>query len=521
MALKMLHSTFGAEETLLQRFRREAELSSEIEHPHIVEVFDFHGGGDAPPLLVMELLEGESLAERIENEGPMDTVRVVRLGREVGSALDVVHSIGVIHRDLKPANVMLVDADGEERAKVVDFGLARLMVGRGYKKLTRTGQIVGTPEFMAPEQLLGRPMDERTDVYSLGALLFTALAGAPPYPGPSAAVQAKVSRAQAPPGLRAAAPLVPPRLCELVERAMATDPSERFASMTELGGALEALSTEPLHSTAEWQPAVPLETLREKVKALPEPVVEPRRGAIATTREASPAPATREISPREDRSTLRRLHLVLLGLAAALSSALVVGAVVLSGSGSEDEVDEPDGGHPVVPAVLPVPAAADAEVEAADASVADAVPDASPPRATSARTGRSGTMGGGRHAEAPASSDLADEAEATPHPVSISITAIDTDDGTLSGSLRRTIRRHESDVERCLADAELPARPFEVVIAFGITRAGYAPAFGGTFPGASYDCFVPLWRARYERSQSGEATAAAEVTVTVQDAASD
>jgi serine/threonine-protein kinase len=156
-------------------------VATKLAHPNIVEVVEV--GYDARlgvPFIVMELLDGQTLGRVLALEGAMRVERAVRVIRQVLSALSAVHAIGVVHRDLKPPNVVLVESD---RVKLVDFGVAHLAETDGYTKLTRTGQVVGTPSFMSPEQAAGREIDARADVWAAGALLYSCALGTWPFAG--------------------------------------------------------------------------------------------------------------------------------------------------------------------------------------------------------------------------------------------------------------------------------------------------------------------------------------------------
>ena len=185
VAIKILPAGFAEDEERRQRFEREAKAISSLNHPHICTLFDVGHERDAH-FLVMELLEGESLADRLQ-KGPLPLDQVVRLGAQIADALDAAHKQGIVHRDLKPGNVVLTKTG----AKLLDFGLARPGAGLGgasgstelpteAKPLTSAGTVLGTFQYMAPEQLEGAEADARTDIFALGALLYEmATAGAP------------------------------------------------------------------------------------------------------------------------------------------------------------------------------------------------------------------------------------------------------------------------------------------------------------------------------------------------------
>ncbi len=239
VAIKILHPELAGEAEHLVRFRREAEATARLRHPHIVEVTDIGTDTSAPPFLVMELLEGRSLSATLRPEGRLGTERAVRITLQLLSALSAAHAAGVVHRDIKPANVLLVTGyDGGEVAKLVDFGVAKLMESTGYTRLTATGQVIGTPRYMAAEQLLGEPVDGRTDLYAVGVLLYSMLAGLPPFRGSGYAELVPAILAGDPVPLEMHRPDVSPALLEVVRRAMARHAEQRFADAGEMSTAI-------------------------------------------------------------------------------------------------------------------------------------------------------------------------------------------------------------------------------------------------------------------------------------------
>jgi len=181
MAMKLLHGELARDRNTVRRFQREAEAASRLSHPNTVQVFDF-GRSEGLMYLVMEYLEGRDLGELVREEGHLDFERVARIGAQVCASVAEAHDNGVVHRDLKPENVMIIQtADGREIAKVLDFGLAKLRDHTGSMSVTRAGAIVGTPYYMSPEQIRGEQVDARGDVYAIGAMLYKAATGVPPY----------------------------------------------------------------------------------------------------------------------------------------------------------------------------------------------------------------------------------------------------------------------------------------------------------------------------------------------------
>jgi serine/threonine-protein kinase len=226
VAVKVLGGALAGDGRAAERLRREARAAGRLEHPNIARVLDL-GEQDGRPYLVMELLEGESLAARLDRAGPMAPAEAVRVVAAVADALEAAHRAGVVHRDVKPGNVFLT-ADGE--VKVLDFGIAS---AAGEASLT-TGDLLGTAAYLAPERVLGHRATPAADVYSLGVVLYELLAGRRPYEATSdiALAMAHVT-ADAPP-LDRVAPAAPPALVAACAQAMAKDPSARPPSAAAL-----------------------------------------------------------------------------------------------------------------------------------------------------------------------------------------------------------------------------------------------------------------------------------------------
>ena len=180
-AMKVLHTEMARDAEAVRRFRVEAQAVSRLDHPNIVQTFDF-GRWEDSLYLVMEYLKGEDLAALVKREGPLPFDRAARLFVQICSALTDAHDAGIIHRDLKPENIVVVRRrDGSETAKVLDFGLAKLRERSEHLGVTSGNQVIGTPYYMSPEQVRSEPLDVRTDIYSLGATLYRVLTGTPSF----------------------------------------------------------------------------------------------------------------------------------------------------------------------------------------------------------------------------------------------------------------------------------------------------------------------------------------------------
>jgi serine/threonine-protein kinase len=247
VAVKVLHRDFARDEQLLGRFLNEARAANAIRHPNIIEILDSGTLADRTPYLVMELLEGESLATRLKREGRLPIRDAVDFCYQTASALNAAHAKGIVHRDLKPDNLFVVPDPHDparERIKVLDFGIAKLAQSSpGDSVKTRTGTLMGTPIYMSPEQCRGiRAVDHRTDIYSLGVILYEMLAGHPPFVSEGFGDLVNMHINMAPPPLRGLRPDVPDGLEAVINRMLAKPPEARFEGMGALQTALKQAS---------------------------------------------------------------------------------------------------------------------------------------------------------------------------------------------------------------------------------------------------------------------------------------
>jgi eukaryotic-like serine/threonine-protein kinase len=232
VAMKVLHEQFTRDEEYVERFRREARSVAQLSHPNIVTVID-RGEDDGRQYIVFEFVDGENLKQLVERTGPLPVHDALLLAVQMGRALAFAHDRGLIHRDVKPQNVLLA---GDGHAKMTDFGIARSVDVDG---VTITGTVLGTSEYIAPEQARGERVDALTDVYSLGVVLYELLTGGVPFRGENFVAVALRHVNEPPPDVLDERPDCPPRVAMAIDRAMAKDPAQRFRSMDDFVSELE------------------------------------------------------------------------------------------------------------------------------------------------------------------------------------------------------------------------------------------------------------------------------------------
>lgn len=246
VALKLLKEEASWDPDTVTRFHREAKAMSLLQHGNTVRVFDFGQTADGTLFLAMELLEGETLTKRLNREGCLDPILAIRVVQQVLRSLHEAHSKGIVHRDLKPDNIMLAGVDGhaEPVVKVLDFGIAKVFrEDHQIDQLeTQAGTVFGTPRYMSPEQAQGKTLDHRSDLYTVGTLLYQLLTGQPPFIDDDAVVVMAKHIRETPPSPRAAVPErpIPRSLDKLAMRALGKEPDDRFDNAEEMEAKLMA-----------------------------------------------------------------------------------------------------------------------------------------------------------------------------------------------------------------------------------------------------------------------------------------
>jgi predicted Ser/Thr protein kinase len=298
VALKVLHQQYNEDEDFVERFKHEARSVAQLQHPNIVTVID-RGEEDGRQYIVFEFIDGENLKELVVRKGRLDLRDALEIAHEIARGLAFAHDHGLIHRDVKPQNVLL---NGDGRAKVTDFGIARsLDVDHG---VTQTGTILGTSNYIAPEQASGQPVDAHTDVYSLGIVLYEMLTGELPFPGESFVAIAMKHIQEPSPNILDVRGDIPLRVAEMIDRALEKDPEQRFPTMDAFAAEIEA-------SLAELDRG--------------------EDGAVTMV-----VPAAQRLRPQKRRKPVSPVPL-LIGLLGALAiAAVIVGLLTLRGGGGQN-----------------------------------------------------------------------------------------------------------------------------------------------------------------------------------------
>ncbi|TML16887.1 MAG: Stk1 family PASTA domain-containing Ser/Thr kinase [Actinobacteria bacterium] len=291
VAIKILNDKYATDDQFIERFRREAKNAAGLSHPNIVSIYD-RGEAEGTYYIAMEYLDGRSLKELVVARGPLPISDAISATRQVLAALRFAHRKGVVHRDIKPHNVM-ADADG--RLKVTDFGIARA----GVSQMTEAGSIIGTAQYLSPEQARGAPVDQRSDLYSIGIVLYEMLSGQVPFTGesPVEIAMKHLSDTPRPPSLLR--PDIPPDLDMVVLRALAKSPEDRFQTAEEMDAELGRVAS-GVGVTAETADAATAVLSGTALASAPTAVVPPRRPppeARRSYRYAEPPPRRRPVWP--------------------------------------------------------------------------------------------------------------------------------------------------------------------------------------------------------------------------------
>ncbi|MBA2528281.1 MAG: serine/threonine protein kinase [Pyrinomonadaceae bacterium] len=350
VAVKVLRPALAADEKIVARFSREARAASRISHPHAVSVTDFGESEEGVVFLVMEYLNGKTLKEIIREEGPMPLPRVVEILRQVGGALGAAHEQGVVHRDLKSENIMLLNSAGPDYAKVLDFGIAKITEPTGTYDpgLTAPDLVIGTPQYMSPEQCSqASEIDARSDLYSLGVIIFEMLVGHVPFTGPSpTAIMMKHLQDEAPSVLQER-PDLPSGVGRVLQRAMAKHPDDRHQHVGDLvedltvASGMEVAAVPPVPtSSASHRIVVPTHSTSERAATEPdeETMLRPR---VENMSVANVAPRTTEMYAASPASNLNLWKILIPSLAGLLLVFAVVYAFTKNSEPANNNQPQP------------------------------------------------------------------------------------------------------------------------------------------------------------------------------------
>ncbi len=362
-AIKLLKPELSSDAGLVKRFNAEAELVAKLSHPNVVNIYDFGQDQDGTLFIAMEFIEGRSLRSAMIADGPLPVRRAVAIAAQVAASLTDAHAHGIVHRDLKPDNVMLTERGREKDVvRVLDFGIAKLRDEnkQTVQAMTQAGDLVGTPQYMAPEQIRGDRIDGRTDVYALGAMLYEMVTGRLPFEGPTvmAILSKHLTETPPPPSVRRPDKGIPPPVDALVMASLAKDPAQRIASMELVGEQLAAIGAQlgspsqpfvvpsgPAPGPSGWQPGMPTQQSAAPVGVqvhatphTPYPILAPPQvaphlptGTPPPMQVAPPAPVAR----RSKRG---------LWIGLALGAAAVIGAIAIVASQAGSSSSKNGGG---------------------------------------------------------------------------------------------------------------------------------------------------------------------------------
>jgi serine/threonine protein kinase len=360
-AVKLLNARYAKRTDIAERFLQEARAVSLIDHPNVVGVIDFGRDSDGSAFLVMEHLRGESIGSMCKREGPLPWPRVQHIMSQLCRALQAAHAVGVVHRDVKPDNVLRVERpDDPDFIKVLDFGLAKLQVSGGVR-LTATGMVLGTPDYMSPEQARGLPSDHRTDVYAAGVMMYELLCKRVPFSATTFAEMRQKHLLEPPQPPSTWQPWINEEIDAIVLRALAKDPAHRFGSMAEMGAAIDSVGSGKSvvlleRPTLELGPGTLLaeRTVIGSGRSRTEPIPAARSPVQAAVTSVSSAGLSSQLRVVRRRSGLA-LALLGAGLVVAAGAGLFATGII-GGSKEEEPTTVAEAPAPVpAPAPAPVP----------------------------------------------------------------------------------------------------------------------------------------------------------------------
>ncbi len=355
VALKLLAPELSDDESFRERFTRESRLAAALDHPNVIPIYEA-GDEDGVFYIAMRYVPGSNLKALLQRDGPLDSTQTVSIIGQVASALNAAHELkGLVHRDVKPANILVVEGIGHDESHHVylsDFGIAKQ---RSSNMLTKTGMFVGTADYASPEQIEGKELDRRADVYSLGCVLYECLTGAPAYEKDSEVALMYAHLLEPPPSVTQVRPDLPPEMDVVIAKAMAKSRDERYGTAKELAAALRNALAPGSTTTA------PVERSSETILATVAPPASATTRATAATPPAAPPEATPDQSGgapplgaagRADQAGARRKQLIAAAIIIAVLVAGGIAAAVLLSGGSKKKATTTTGGTVAAPTTL-------------------------------------------------------------------------------------------------------------------------------------------------------------------------
>ncbi len=406
-AIKVLHPGMVKDGDAVARFNREAANAAKIEHDRVARVFDFGETRDGLVYLAMEFVPGRTIRSLMTEEGTLTPTRAASLTYQIAEGLDAAHRIGIVHRDLKPDNIIVMtDDQGVDRSKVVDFGIAKA-VGGTETQLTRTGMVVGTPEFMSPEQVLGESLDARSDVYALALVTYQMLTGMLPFSSstPERSLTARLIEDPRPLAVAAPETAWPADLQAAIDRALAREPDQRTGSALEFAEALVS-ATESWTGASVLRPRTPLSTasITAAANALRTSTVTPPSSTAApspmsSAKPTSPTAPSASPNTRAEQPTARSKTPLLAGAAVAVAAAIGI-FLMTRGDGTKTAASTGDGAISTASTPNVQPAASNASPPDGAVQTNARSPQSSTPQASASsppvggRVGSSSTIAG-------------------------------------------------------------------------------------------------------------------------------
>jgi serine/threonine-protein kinase len=341
-ALKILHARVAQQPGILERFLREASAAGRIGSPHIAEAFDAGRLETGEPYLLMELVDGETLDQRVQRLGPLSAGELADLIHQACQGVQAAHDAGIVHRDLKPENLIVTTRDGAPFVKILDFGISKFDTDRtGAMGITTDGLLMGTPYYMSPEQVRSMPIDARTDVYALGVILYECSCGVRPFEARSVEVLAVLIHQGKTVPLSERRPGLPPVFCAIVQRAMSLEREHRFESALALADALAPLRVRTLHAPVHSS-APPRAVVRPSARP---PAGETAVSAVVPSTDAALA-ATMGSGPVSVARASSGLRVALIAALVAVGAAVAIAAALFLRSPSPAPAASAAAGEP-------------------------------------------------------------------------------------------------------------------------------------------------------------------------------